>query len=179
MSNSDAYEQAMKQLKYLQYKGMTTEETTRVYNAMSNDYKDKNGRPVAKLQLTWVKYQRCYIDLLWNSCKAATMTEAYLRENKGAKLSEQIKALINNITALKKELVNLNKLVKQMGIAIGVTVAAGTAGIIAAIAVLVTPGAVIIPILVAGITAIIGEISQLIVALTRRGVVKGEIADKE
>ncbi|KAJ3554693.1 hypothetical protein NP233_g12365 [Leucocoprinus birnbaumii] len=282
MSNSDAYKQAMKQLQRpFNYRGMTTEETTRVYNAMSvkirlseeefmagvkkladqaigtdrtfevirrelaivdrNDYKDKNGKPIAKLQPTWVKYQGRYIDLLWKSREAATVTEAYLRDlvnvvfptileedstyednvkdlkafvqrrnpvkgkdqdddfkklqadvsafaekfsrfadDEGAKLSEKITALMNDIADLKKELGDLNRLVNEMGIAIGITTAAGAAGIIA-IAVLGVAAATeaIILILVTGIAAIIGEMSQLIIALIRRREVEGEIADKE
>ncbi|KIK75991.1 hypothetical protein PAXRUDRAFT_171106 [Paxillus rubicundulus Ve08.2h10] len=44
-----------------------------------NDYKDKYGTPIPKLQPTWVKYQKRWTDLLWQSRGAATHAQAYLR----------------------------------------------------------------------------------------------------
>jgi len=206
-----------------------------------NNYKDKLGQPIAKLQPTWTKYQRRYIDLLWRSRSAATKTEAYLRDltevvfplvlesdstyednlkdlkafaerpnpiqekiqdddftklqadvsaftenfakfadDEGAKLNTTITNLTNDINALKKELVDLNKLVEQMGIAIGVTAGAAAAGVVVAVWALgpAAPAAVV-SILVAGTIAVIGEMSQLIVALVRKNTVEGDIAEKQ
>ncbi|KIJ46163.1 hypothetical protein M422DRAFT_250199 [Sphaerobolus stellatus SS14] len=45
-----------------------------------NNYEDKYGQPIPKLEPTWIKYQNRYIDLLWQSRSAATKTEAYIRD---------------------------------------------------------------------------------------------------
>jgi len=205
------------------------------------EYKDKFGQPIAKLQPTWVKYQKRYTDLLWQSRDAATKTEAYLRDltrvviplilqpdstyednlkdlrafinrpnpmdskshaddfsklqadvgvftekfssfaaDERAQLGAQITALKESIASLQKELVQCDKLVMQMGIALGVTAGAATIGVILAVTCLgpAAPAAVV-AILVAGIGAAIGELSQLIVALTQKARVEGDIAEKQ
>ncbi|PPQ72184.1 hypothetical protein CVT24_002396 [Panaeolus cyanescens] len=236
----------MAQVKKLAEQTITTDKTFQSIRQQliivdNNDYKDKNGLPIAKLAPTWKKYQDRYTDLLWGARDAAIKTEAYLRdlvdvifpvilendstyqdnvkdltsfaerrnpltsteadddfnklkadvtafvenfshfaEDEGAKLSAEIIALQNDIKTLQKELTDLNNLVEQMGIAIGITVGAGTGGIIAAVLVLgPAAGTAIIPILVTGIAAIIGETAQLIKALTRKATVESDISHKQ
>ncbi|KAJ3565133.1 hypothetical protein NP233_g7829 [Leucocoprinus birnbaumii] len=287
MSSPPAYDDVMQRLEELRKRGLTSEEKSKAYNAMSskiissqeeiakgvreladqavktdrtfetiqrglatvdqNNYKDKNGKPIPKLQPTWVKYQKRYINLLWRSRYAATMTEAYLRgkytvlltvvlagilennsthddnvrdltafsrrhnpvkakdqdddftklktdvvaftekfsefaKDEGTRLSDAIKGLNEDIDNLKKELAELNKVVTQMSIAIGATVVAGAAGIIAGVTVLsasVVGEAVIIPVLLAAVAALITETAKLIVALKRKTEVDVEIAAKQ
>lgn len=45
-----------------------------------NNYLDKNGQPIPKLQPTWIGYQQRFIMLLWDSRATATGTEAYVRD---------------------------------------------------------------------------------------------------
>ncbi|PPR08019.1 hypothetical protein CVT24_011080 [Panaeolus cyanescens] len=281
MTGDYDYDAAMKQIKDLRARKMTTDERTKAFHAMSekiqassddikeqvkklaeqttktkdafefirrklhlvdeNHYKDKNGRPVAKFEPTWKRYQARYTDLLWRTRDAATDTEVYFRdlveavfdsilqndsayednvkdltefanrankvaensteddykvlqadvakfvegfshfaEDEGAKLSAEIAALTNEIKALQKELSDLNGLIEEMGIAMGVTLGAGAGGIVAALLVLgPTAGTAIIPILITGISAIIGETATLIKALTRKSTVESDIADKQ
>ncbi|KAF9226017.1 hypothetical protein BS17DRAFT_776475 [Gyrodon lividus] len=198
-----------------------------------NDYKDKYGAAIPKLQPTWVKYQKRWTALLWRSRNAATRAEAYLRDfvdvvldtileedstyednlkdlnafikrpnpdnpllqsddfaklqadveaftatfatyadDLGAQISTKITTLQTDIATLKKELVECNKLVVQMGIALGVTVGAVAIGIgiVALFALGPAAPAAIVSILVAGIGAAITELSQLIAALTRKNI---------
>ncbi|PPQ73411.1 hypothetical protein CVT24_008505 [Panaeolus cyanescens] len=45
-----------------------------------NNYKDKKGKPIPKLQPTWVGYQKRWTTFLWDSRDVATATEAYVRD---------------------------------------------------------------------------------------------------
>ncbi|PPQ73413.1 hypothetical protein CVT24_008507 [Panaeolus cyanescens] len=207
-----------------------------------NEYKDKNGHPIAKLEPTWKKYQSRYTDLLWRARRAATYTEAYLRDlvdvvlelvlaetsthadnvkdlkefanrhnpvavdqaeddftklradvvafvdnfsrfadDENVKLSTEITKLNDDIIRMKDEMASLDNLVLQMSIAIGVTLAAGAGGIIAAAAVLGAAAgpAAVVPILVAGIVAIIGQTAALISALTKKSVLEKDVLRKQ
>ncbi|KAH8078427.1 hypothetical protein BXZ70DRAFT_663104 [Cristinia sonorae] len=73
------------EVEQLAYRAVATDEAfesirTQLAVVDQNEYKDQFGRPVPRMQPTWIGYQRRYSTLLWQSRDAASVTTAYLRD---------------------------------------------------------------------------------------------------
>jgi hypothetical protein len=104
-------------------------------------------------------------------------------DDQGTKITTEITGLNTEIAALNKEIKDCQKVVEQMGIALGITVGVGGIALVGAIASIAALGpaapGVIAGILIAGIGAAITELSQIIVNVKRMNAATEERNEKQ